>query len=83
MAHKKTAGSTIQHSTRPGKRLGVKIFGGQKVKTGMIIVRQKGTIFHPGKGVGVGRDYTIFALTSGIVKFLIRKGKKLVSVYAG
>jgi large subunit ribosomal protein L27 len=80
MAHKKTAGSTIQHATRPGKRLGVKLFGGQKAKTGMIIIRQKGTQVHAGKGVGVGRDFTLFALIDGVVKFGVKQGKKLVSV---
>ncbi len=83
MAHKKTAGSTVQHPTRPGKRLGVKLFGGQKVKTGMIIVRQRGTQVHPGKNVGLGRDFTLFALAAGVVKFGIKRGKKLVSVITG
>lgn len=80
MAHKKTAGSTIQHSTRPGKRLGVKIFGGAKVKTGMIIIRQKGTKWHKGEGVGLGRDFTLFARRDGRVKFSQKHGKQLVSV---
>ncbi|AKM79315.1 MAG: 50S ribosomal protein L27 [Candidatus Beckwithbacteria bacterium GW2011_GWB1_47_15] len=80
MAHKKATGSTAQQTTRPGKRLGVKTFGGHKVKTGMIIARQKGTKFHPGDGVGLGRDHTLFALRSGTIKFLTRRGRQLVSV---
>lgn len=83
MAHKKTTGSTIQHSTRPGHRLGVKKFGGAKVTTGMILVRQRGTVVHPGDGVGQGRDYTLYAMRDGLVKFLVRQGRKFISVYAG
>jgi large subunit ribosomal protein L27 len=80
MAHKKTAGSTTQHPTRPGKRLGVKIFGGQTVKTGKIIVRQKGSKWHAGAGVGTGRDFTLFAKRDGRVSFSRRQGKSLVAV---
>ncbi len=80
MAKKKASGSTSQQTTRPGKRRGVKIFGGQKVKTGQIIVRQIGTKFHPGNGVGLGRDFTLFALQDGVVKFLKKRSKKLVSI---
>lgn len=80
MATKKASGSTIQTTTRPGKRLGVKIFGGEKVKKGQIIVRQRGSWFHPGKGVGQGRDHTLYALKDGIVSFKKRLGKKVVSV---
>jgi len=80
MAHTKQSGKTRQHSTRPGKRRGVKIFGGEAIKTGQIIVRQKGTKFHPGKGVGIGRDHTLFALREGIVKFTQKFGKKLINV---
>ncbi len=80
MAKKKASGSTTQHTSRAGKRRGVKRFGGQKVKTGTIIVRQKGTKFHPGDGVGKGRDFTLFALRDGIVKFFIKRGQKLVKV---
>ncbi|MEK7514139.1 MAG: 50S ribosomal protein L27 [Patescibacteria group bacterium] len=83
MAHKKTTGSTIQHTTRPGKRLGVKKFGGAKVTTGMILIRQNGTVVHAGEGVGQGRDYTLYAMRNGIVKFLTRQGRKFISVYAG
>jgi large subunit ribosomal protein L27 len=62
------------------KRLGVKKFAGQKVRAGNIIIRQRGTRFYPGKNVGIGRDYTIFALKDGIVKFEERKNRKYVSV---
>lgn len=82
MSKKKAAGAVRQHHARPGKRLGVKLFGGQKVKTGMIIIRQKGTKVHPGKNVGMGRDFTLFSLKDGIVKFLTRQGRKLVAVIA-
>lgn len=80
MATKKSGGSTTQHRGRPGKRLGVKIYGGQKIKTGQIIMRQRGTLVHPGSGVGLGRDHTLFALRNGFVHFFQRKGKKLVSI---
>jgi large subunit ribosomal protein L27 len=62
------------------KRLGVKKFAGQKVRAGNIIIRQRGTKFYPGNNVGIGRDYTIFALKDGIVKFEERKNRKYVSV---
>lgn len=80
MAHKKTTGSTTQHSTRPGKRLGVKRFGGEAVTTGMIIIRQRGSRWHAGDGVGRGRDFTLFALKDGLIKFGQRQGKARVSV---
>ncbi|MCX6817208.1 MAG: 50S ribosomal protein L27 [Candidatus Beckwithbacteria bacterium] len=80
MSKKKAAGATRQHHARPGKRLGVKRFGGQQVTTGMILVRQKGTKVHPGKNVGMGRDFTLFALKDGVVKFLKHQGRQLVSV---
>lgn len=80
MAKEKTKGKTRQQRPRPGKRLGVKIFGGQKVKPGNIIVRQRGTKFHPGEGVGMGRDFTIFALKEGAVSFKTRQGKKIIYV---
>ena len=73
MAHTKAGGSTRQQGNRKGKRLGVKIFGGQKVIVGNIIVRQRGTRFHPGNNVGVGRDFTLFALADGAVQF--KKGR--------
>ncbi len=82
MAHKKGVGSTRNGRDSESKRLGVKMFGGQKVKAGNILVRQRGTKFHPGFNVGKGRDDTLFALIAGIVKFE-RKGKKKqkISVY--
>ncbi len=73
MAHKKGEGSVKNGRDSQSKRLGVKIFGGQAVISGNIIVRQRGTVYHPGKNVGVGRDFTLFALTDGVVEF--RKGK--------
>lgn len=80
MAKTKTGGKTRQQSPRPGKRLGVKIFGGQKVKAGNILVRQRGTRLHPGEGVGLGRDHTLFALRTGVVEFGQKLGKKFVSI---
>jgi len=80
MAKTKQSGKTRQGTTRPGKRLGVKIFGGQLAKPGMILIRQKGTKFHPGPGVGQGRDYTLFALRSGVVQFKTKLGRQIVSV---
>jgi large subunit ribosomal protein L27 len=80
MAKHKAGGKTRQHTTRPGKRLGLKVSGGQKIKTGAIILRQRGTRFHPGQGVGLGRDHTLFALKDGIVSFKDRQGTKVVSV---
>jgi len=77
---KAKGGKMCQKTPRPGKRLGVKRFGGEKVRAGEIIVRQRGTKFHPGEGVGMGRDFTLFALRSGIVKFGQRQGRKIVSV---
>jgi large subunit ribosomal protein L27 len=81
MAHKKGEGSVKNNRDSQSKRLGVKIFGGQAAITGNILVRQRGTVYHPGKNVGVGKDFTLFALTDGIVEF--RKGRNnrtLVSV---
>jgi large subunit ribosomal protein L27 len=74
MAHKKAGGSSRNGRDSPGQRLGVKRFGGEAVIPGNIIVRQRGTKFHPGTGVGMGRDYTIFAKTEGRVVF--KKGFK-------
>ncbi|MFI5132616.1 MAG: 50S ribosomal protein L27 [Chitinophagales bacterium] len=73
MAHKKGEGSVKNGRDSQSKRLGVKIFGGQPVISGNIIIRQRGTVYHPGKNVGVGKDFTLFALTDGVVEF--RKGK--------
>ncbi|XP_051141443.1 50S ribosomal protein L27, chloroplastic [Andrographis paniculata] len=81
-AHKKGAGSTKNGRDSPGQRLGVKIFGDQVAKPGSIIIRQRGTKFHPGKNVGLGRDHTIFSLIDGMVKFeKFGPDKKKVSVY--
>ncbi len=80
MAHKKAGGSSRNGRDSPGKRLGVKIFGGQRVIPGNIIVRQRGTRFHPGKGVGMGRDHTLFALVPGRVEFRRRLGRTYVHV---
>lgn len=82
MAHKKGGGSTKNGRDSNSKRLGVKRFGGQFVRAGNIIVRQRGTRWHPGENVGLGRDYTLFALTDGVVKFERKDRKRLkVSVY--
>ena len=69
MAHKKGQGTSVNGRESHSKRLGIKMFGGEKVIAGNIIVRQRGTKHHPGKNVGVGRDWTLFALTDGVVKF--------------
>lgn len=82
MAHKKGGGSTRNLRDSESKRLGVKVFDGQQVQTGAIIVRQRGTRIEPGLNVGVGRDHTLFALAAGYVKFEDRtRTKKRVSVY--
>ncbi len=75
MAHKKAGGSSKNGRDSNSKRLGVKIFGGQQVVAGNIIVRQRGTRFHPGVNVGIGRDHTLFAKTDGNVEFA-KKGPK-------
>ncbi|OGL52343.1 hypothetical protein A3K55_00470 [Candidatus Shapirobacteria bacterium RBG_13_44_7] len=80
MAHTKAQGKTNQKSNRPGQRRGVKVFGDQKVKTGNIIVRQVGSKFHSGPGTKAGRDFTIYAVKPGVVKFFQRLGHKFVSV---
>ncbi|WP_462318434.1 50S ribosomal protein L27 [Marinilabilia sp.] len=81
MAHKKGVGSSRNGRESESKRLGVKIYGGQNVKAGNIIVRQRGTQHHPGDNVGMGKDHTIFALTDGTVVFRRKKGdKSFVSV---
>ena len=69
MAHKKAGGSSRNGRDSSGQRLGVKRFGGQQVESGMIIVRQRGTTYHPGPNVGIGKDHTLFALETGKVKF--------------
>ena len=78
MAHKKGQGTSMNGRDSRSQRLGVKIFGGQSVPAGSIIVRQRGTKLHPGKNVGVGRDWTLFALKSGVVQF--DKAHRKVSV---
>jgi large subunit ribosomal protein L27 len=86
MAHKKGGGSSRNGRDSDSKRLGVKIYGGQEVIAGNILVRQRGTRFRPGKGVGIGKDHTLYALTDGQVKFIDRtfnrKTRKIVSVLA-
>lgn len=72
MAHKKAGGSTRNGRDSHSKRLGVKCFGGEKVLAGNIIVRQRGTRFHPGENTGLGRDHTIFATVDGFVKFRVK-----------
>ena len=83
MAHKKGEGSVKNGRDSQSKRLGVKIFGGQSAIAGNIIVRQRGTVYHPGKNVGLGKDFTIFALTDGVVEFKKGRGdRSFVSVNA-
>ena len=84
MAHKKGGGRTKNGRDSQGKRLGVKRYAGQNVRAGTILVRQRGTRIHPGNNVGVGRDYTLFALVDGIVKYEpTTNNRRKVSVYAG
>lgn len=82
MAHKKAGGSTRNGRDSRGKRLGIKCFGGEYVSAGTIILRQRGSAFHPGKDVGCGRDYTLFALKNGKILFKRRSkiDRKLVSI---
>ena len=82
MAHKKAGGSTRNGRDSESKRLGVKIYGGQVVTAGNIIVRQRGTRFHPGLNVGCGKDHTLFAKADGVVTFVVRgdKNRKFVDV---
>lgn len=82
MAHKKAGGSTRNGRDSESKRLGVKKYGGQQVAAGNILVRQRGTQFHPGKNVGCGTDYTLFAKASGVVKYEIKglRKRRFVSV---
>ncbi|MBS63472.1 50S ribosomal protein L27 [Salinisphaera sp. C84B14] len=84
MAHKKAGGSTRNGRDSESKRLGVKKFGGQKVKAGNIIVRQRGNTFHAGDGVGTGRDFTLYANADGIVNFAVKgpRNRKFVSIQA-
>jgi large subunit ribosomal protein L27 len=84
MAHKKAGGSTRNGRDSVSKRLGVKRFGGQVIKAGNIIVRQRGTKFHPGDNVGCGKDHTLFATADGAVKFEVKgpRNRKYVSIVA-
>jgi len=85
MAHKKAAGSTRNGRDSEAKRLGVKRFGGESVLAGNIIVRQRGTRFHAGDNMGIGKDHTLFALADGKVQFDVKgpKNRKFVSIIAG
>ena len=80
MSHVKAGGATRQASPRPGKRRCIKKYGGEKVTVGQIIVRQVGTRTRAGVGVGTGRDYTLFAMKDGVVKFFTKLGKSFVAV---
>ncbi len=80
MSKTKGGGSTRNGRDSNAQRLGVKAFDGEAVKTGSILIRQRGTKFHPGLNVGIGKDDTLFALTEGTVKFGSRKGRKLVDI---
>lgn len=80
MAHTKAGGKARQKTNVAGKRLGLKISGGQKVIAGNILVRQRGTKYHPGEGVGMGKDFTLFANQDGKVEFTQKQGKKIVKV---
>jgi large subunit ribosomal protein L27 len=80
MAHTKSQGKTNQKANRPGQRRGVKKFGGQKAAVGQIIVRQVGSSFRAGNGVKTGKDYTLYAIRPGIIKFFKKFGKHFVSV---
>ncbi|MFT4080840.1 50S ribosomal protein L27 [Rhodomicrobium lacus] len=81
MAHKKAGGSSRNGRDSEGRRLGVKKFGGEKVISGNIILRQRGTQWHPGEGVGLGKDHTIFAIREGVVEFKAKSnGRTFVSV---
>jgi len=80
MAHKKGGGSSRNGRDSNSQRLGVKRFGGQLVKAGEILVRQHGTVIHPGQNVGLGRDYTLFALTTGKVTFINRNNRKYATI---
>ncbi|MBU2870251.1 MULTISPECIES: 50S ribosomal protein L27 [Colwellia] len=84
MAHKKAAGSTRNGRDSEAKRLGVKRFGGESVLAGNIIVRQRGTRFHAGDNMGIGKDHTLFALSDGKVQFEVKgpKSRKFVSIIA-
>lgn len=76
MAHKKGVGSSNNGRESHSKRLGVKIFGGQFARAGNIIIRQRGTVHHPGENVGIGKDHTLFALVNGQVEFKVKKNER-------
>ena len=81
MAHKKAGGSSSNGRDSAGRRLGVKRFAGESVNVGSILVRQRGTVFHPGENVGLGNDHTLFAKANGILKFERKaKGRRIISV---
>jgi len=80
MAHVKAGGTAKGNKDSISKRLGVKIYGGQEAIAGNVIIRQKGSKFYPGVGTSMGKDYTIFALISGIVSFITKRGKRYVSI---
>lgn len=80
MAHTKAQGSVKGNRDSRSKRLGIKLYGGQKGRRGSIIVRQKGSKFFPGDGVSMGKDFTLFAVEDGIINFKDSRGKKVVSV---
>lgn len=80
MAHVKAGGTTKGNRDSRSKRLGVKLFGGQKAEVGNVIIRQKGTRVHPGTGTEIGKDFTIYAIKSGAVSFETKMGKKFVSI---
>ena len=81
MAHKKGLGSTRNGRDSKAKRLGVKEYGGEVVTAGSILVRQRGTPFHPGRNVGIGKDHTLYSLVDGSVKFESTGGRRRISVY--
>jgi len=83
MAHKKAAGSSRNGRDSNGQRRGVKRYGGEKVRAGNVLIRQLGTRIHPGENVGMGKDYTLFSLIDGVVKYeRLGRSRKKVSVYA-
>lgn len=83
MAHTKAQGAVKGNRDSVAKRLGVKLYGGEKAIPGNIIIRQRGSKFHPGPGVQMGKDYTLFAVATGKVNFKLQRGKKLVEIING
>ncbi|MCJ7827717.1 bL27 family ribosomal protein [Patescibacteria group bacterium] len=80
MSKTKAGGKTHQKTPRPGKRLGLKKSGGQSAVTGNVLIRQRGTKFHPGDGVMMGRDFTLHAARDGVVHFIKRQGRQIVEI---